>query len=547
MERHNHVIKERARAIIQMLPYTTMPKWMRGALINYVVYWLNCMQKEGQYSSPREMIMGGPKLEYKKMCRLLFGAYVQVHNNNLVINTMESRTTGAVNLGPTVNTQGGHWFLNLTTGNVVTRRSWMKLPIPTEVILRLEELLDDPNDTVSDMYEQEIKDEENDNGDIQNETEDDGDYADVPTLREQEKDEQIRIPDISDATDVMTDVILENHEERDENPLDVLATAETVVTSNHDYNLRKNRTRDYSHRFSFLSVASSIKKWGDKAIQAVREELQMLLDEKVFRWVKKPSREQVDKALRIHRFVVEKRNRRVKARTVADGRTQKRYLEEETYSPTVRLKGIMLNSLVNAHEGREVVTIDIKEAFLKAKVPDEMELIIRMDGDLAILFCELHPEFQLDEKGVIYLKCVKALYGHIEAARLFYDDLDYTLTHKMGFVQNAYDPCVYNTRTSDGAVTIRTHVDDVKASSRASHQLEKVIQDFRQIYGEMTVHRGEEHDYLGMLFRYNKNQKTVSIDMRKYINGCIEEFQEAVSDIKWKEIATPTTENWFKV
>lgn len=317
---------------------------------------------------------------------------------------------------------------------MVTRQSWMKLPIPTEVILHLEELSDDPNDTVSDMHEQEIKDEENDNGDIQNETEDDEDYADVPTLREQEKDEQIRIPDISDATDVMTDVILENHEERDENPLDVLATAETVVTSNHDYKLRPNRTRYYSHRFSFLSVASSIKKWGDKAIQAVREELQMLLDEKVFIWVKKPSREQVDKALRIYCFVVEKRNGRVKARTVADGRTQKSFLEEETYSPTVRLESIMLNSLINAHEGKEVVTIDIKGAFLKAKVPDEMELIIRMDGDLAILFCELHPEFQLDEKGVIYLKCVKALYGHIEAARLFYDDLDYTLTHKMGFV-----------------------------------------------------------------------------------------------------------------
>lgn len=112
VERQNRVIKERARAIIQMLPYTTMPKWMRGALINYVVYWLNCMPKEGQDSSPREMVMGGPKLEYKKMCRLLFGAYVQVHNNNLVINTMESRTTGAVNLGPTGNTQEGHWFLN---------------------------------------------------------------------------------------------------------------------------------------------------------------------------------------------------------------------------------------------------------------------------------------------------------------------------------------------------------------------------------------------------------------------------------------------------
>jgi hypothetical protein len=39
---------------------------------------------------------------------------------------------------------------------------------------------------------------------------------------------------------------------------------------------------------------------------------------------------------------------------------------------------------------------------------------------------------------------VKALYGHIEAARLFYNDLNESLTTKMGFKRNGYDPCVYN-------------------------------------------------------------------------------------------------------
>ncbi len=90
--------------------------------------------------------------------------------------------------------------------------------------------------------------------------------------------------------------------------MDVSATAETVIVSNHGhgYNLRPKQTRDYSHRFSFLSVAASIKKWGDKAKKAVQDELKMLLDEKVFVWVKNPSPEQLRKALCIHCFIVKK-------------------------------------------------------------------------------------------------------------------------------------------------------------------------------------------------------------------------------------------------
>lgn len=71
-----------------------------------------------------------------------------------------------------------------------------------------------------------------------------------------------------------------------------------------------------------------------------------------------------------------------------------------------------------------MVTIDIKGAFLKARVPDDMELIVKMKGELADLYCELNPNMNnmRDENGVLYLTCRKALYGRIEEARLFYDD-----------------------------------------------------------------------------------------------------------------------------
>jgi hypothetical protein len=91
---------------------------------------------------------------------------------------------------------------------------------------------------------------------------------------------------------------------------------------------------------------------------------------------------------------------------------------------------------------------------LKAKVPKEMELIVKMSGEFSQIMCEINPTLKPDANGIVYLKCIKALYGHIEAARLFYNDLNKNIQEKMNFQQNRYDPCVYNKRTQDGVVTI---------------------------------------------------------------------------------------------
>jgi hypothetical protein len=95
---------------------------------------------------------------------------------------------------------------------------------------------------------------------------------------------------------------------------------------------------------------------------------------------------------------------------------QQRYTEEETYSPTVKLESIILNAFIDAHEGRSVATVDNKGAFLKAKVPENLMLMVKMTGELADLMCEINPDMRCNEQGVLYLRCIKALYGHIEAA-----------------------------------------------------------------------------------------------------------------------------------
>jgi hypothetical protein len=52
---------------------------------------------------------------------------------------MESRTTGAINLGPTRNIQGTHNLLSLKTEDLIVMRKWTELPVPSEVIDKLDD------------------------------------------------------------------------------------------------------------------------------------------------------------------------------------------------------------------------------------------------------------------------------------------------------------------------------------------------------------------------------------------------------------------------
>ncbi len=105
----NRVIKERIRAVMQTMSYNQMPKKMKV--------------------TPKEIIMGDQKLDYKTVCQLPFRAYTQVHDDLAVTNNMKPWTAGAVNLGPTGNIQGAHRFLSRLTGDMVIHRKLTELPI----------------------------------------------------------------------------------------------------------------------------------------------------------------------------------------------------------------------------------------------------------------------------------------------------------------------------------------------------------------------------------------------------------------------------------
>jgi len=94
--------------------------------------------------SPR-IIMGKRPIDYNKHCKISFGSYVQASNENVPTNTMKPRTIGAIYLQPTDNVQGGHQLLNLSTGRVITRAHVTEIPIPQDVVDRVEFLAQQDN------------------------------------------------------------------------------------------------------------------------------------------------------------------------------------------------------------------------------------------------------------------------------------------------------------------------------------------------------------------------------------------------------------------
>ena len=110
------------------------------------------------------------------------------------------------------------------------------------------------------------------------------------------------------------------------------------------------------------------------------------------------------------------------------------------------------------------------------------------------------------------------------SALLFYKKFKRDL-EEYGFVFNPYDPCVANKNINDKQQTIRFHIDDLVSS----HVDEKVNDEFLKRltesygkHGEVTITRGNKHDYLGMVFEYVDGE--VHISMVDYIKSMLKEF-----------------------
>ena len=120
--------------------------------------------------------------------------------------------------------------------------------------------------------------------------------------------------------------------------------------------------------------------------------------------------------------------------------------------------------LINAFEEHCTAVFDVPGAYLHAEMPKDKFAVLKVEGIFVDIMIQVNPEYKDDvrfENGikVLYVKILRALYGMIESALLWYT-LYTDVLHKEGFVINPYDPCVANKTINNKQCTIAWYVDD---------------------------------------------------------------------------------------
>ena len=306
-------------------------------------------------------------------------------------------------------------------------------------------------------------------------------------------------------------------------------------------------------------LKKGLKKFGARGSEASKKELNQLHTRNCFspRDVSVLSPSEKKKAMEALMFLTEKRDKSIKGRMVYNGKPTRAWeSREDNASPTVALESILLTATVDAKEGRDVMSCDIPNAFIQAHMPPPKEgeerVYMKITGVLVDLLVELAPEiygpYVTFENGVkvLYVEVLKALYGMLRAALLWYLKIRGDL-EEYGFVFNPYDPCVCNKIVKDKQHTVRFHVDDLKASHMDSRVNDKFLKWLNKMYGqhgEVTATRGKIHDYLGMTFDFSVKGK-VMVDMKDYMALMVDD-----SSIKLKAddtAPTPATEDLLAV
>ena len=189
-------------------------------------------------------------------------------------------------------------------------------------------------------------------------------------------------------------------------------------------------------------------------------------------------------------------------------------------------------AVIDAMGNRTVAIVDIPGAFMQADM--DPGVYMHIDGAMVDLLMEIdhdmyHPHM-VKEKGkpviyvVIYVELLKALYGTLRAACLFWETLSGKL-QEWGFAINPYDLCEANKEIEGQQCTITWHVDDLKISHVAEHVVRSIIQKIQDTFGQhsvLSMHIGKRHDYLGMIFDFTI-PGTLEIDMSDYIQVILQD------------------------
>ncbi|MFZ7115272.1 MAG: reverse transcriptase domain-containing protein [Bacteroidota bacterium] len=188
-----------------------------------------------------------------------------------------------------------------------------------------------------------------------------------------------------------------------------------------------------------------------------------------------------------------------KARLVALGNQQTEDSYSQIRSPTARSSTVKLLVAIQAKLNAYSCTMDVKGAYLKSTVTDEIIYL------------------RLPSNKIVKLK--KYLYGLKQAGYQWNLTLDKVLV-KYQYVRSNYDTCVYYKRSKADYIIMCTHVDDFYVITSNRKWYEDLHSILEKEFGEVTIHSDNIVNYLGMSIKNEKDY--IEISQPGYIQKIID-------------------------
>jgi hypothetical protein len=541
-------IKELYRSVKSGLPWQ-LPNVMVRDLVAYSVSRINIRRTTAinQNVCPR-VLFTGIKVNYKKELELAFGDYVEVYDGT--DNTSKARSVPCIALFPCANSTGSWEFMNLISKRRIRRSHW-KLMKTSRLIVNTMNSFESggPADDNFDLVEENVENEEP--------TESSSDY---PTAAEQqmpeelqseviEQQEETNITDEGNSVEVMaenantvgdninassvenstgSDSTTEEHE-----VVDVEVAVEPIPRRSERVAKGINPPSRYAMAVKVLKsevfTEDRLKAIEDAEAQEILllfSDLQALLP------VYKKHIKGME-ALNCHMFTVEKFKAngefdKMKSRLVANGNEQDPEIYYDRSSPTVAIHSIFTSLLVAAvNISYKIAKIDVKGAFVQTKMKGT-DVYIKCRPSLTKQIIKVLPGLKkyVAVDGMLYCKLLKALYGCVQASKLWYDNLVEVL-EKEGYERCPTDPCVLRKIVDEKVYLLLVYVDDILVIAEED-EIEHLRKVFVKEFQWITMDVGTSHSYLGM--HITAKEGKVSVDMSFYIDKILEDYKSIVID-----------------
>ncbi len=527
VERKIQFIKERVRRQLLILPFVP-PKLVLLYCVYFSVANVNnhVSSRSLDGLSPRHRFTGH-KLDYKLHLRFHFGAYCHATVPK-TSNSMESRTDACICLLSANNLTGSVKMMDLNTKAIVTRDHFVLMPMPSSVISLLNSLAraegvtaivrftggnevttDDTNNLPNILYPSDSIQVDSSLPDSQPDQIGGEDIiaadaaADVAT----DATDAAAAGAVADADAVAVDDAIAPSDIIDVQPPVEQPSAEPVSPV---LNMFRRGATDHA-AVLHISLRAALKSRPTDAMKSITLELKQMISKKVWTPIhtRQLTQDQRRSVIRSSMFLKEKylpsgAFDKLKSRLVAGGDQQDKSLYNDISAATAATSSVFMVAAIAAREKRLVTVVDITSAYLNANMSKEVVVHMKIDKTLTKMLVDIDESYTkyINDDGGCIVRLEKALYGCVESAALWADNIKVTLT-RGGFVQNPHEICCYNKSYGNVQITVIVHVDDLLITCVNQTYIDKLTDLLILSYSDIRAVSGKVIGYLGLSFDFS--------------------------------------------